>query len=143
MSHPLRVALVIPVVKNPSQGLKARAPTSWDTERFACFRLAPNPVDDAGLLSFATFSWLTPVMVQGYQHMLTVDTLPPLSLYDSSDTNAKRYEDLFRSVSSREEPTLGRDLRALLCSPDSPWGNLHPPVSVAILPGSSLRCGLG
>lgn len=87
--------MVIPVVKNSSQGLKARTPTPWDTERFACFRLAPNPVDDAGLLSFATFSWLTPVMVRGYQHTLTVDTLPPLSLYDSSDTNAKRYEGLF------------------------------------------------
>ena len=34
-------------------------------------------------------------MVRGYQHTLTVDTLPPLSLYDSSDTNAKRYEGLF------------------------------------------------
>ncbi|KAI5249231.1 Multidrug Resistance-Associated Protein 9 [Manis pentadactyla] len=52
-------------------------------------RLASNPVDDVGLLSFATFSWLTPVMVRGYKHTLTVDTLPPLS-YDSSDVNAER-----------------------------------------------------
>lgn len=49
-------------------------------------------MDDAGLLSFATFSWLTPVMVQSYKHTLTVDTLPPLSPYDSSDVNAKRYQ---------------------------------------------------
>ncbi|KAJ8782569.1 hypothetical protein J1605_000548 [Eschrichtius robustus] len=81
-------------VKNSSQGLKAMTPTSWNTECFACFRLAPNPVDDAGLLSFATFSWLTPVMVRSYKHALTVDTLPPLSPYDSFDTNAKRYQDL-------------------------------------------------
>lgn len=54
-------------------------------------RLASNPVDDAGLLSFATFSWLTPIMIKGYKHDLTVDTLPPLSPYDSSDINAKRY----------------------------------------------------
>lgn len=49
-------------------------------------------MDDAGLLSFATFSWLTPVMIQSYKHTLTVDTLPPLSPYDSSDVNAKRYQ---------------------------------------------------
>lgn len=55
-----------------------------------CPRLAPNPMDDAGLLSFATFSWLTPVMVRGYKRTLTVDSLPPLSKYDSSDVNAKR-----------------------------------------------------
>ncbi|KAF5919732.1 hypothetical protein HPG69_000333 [Diceros bicornis minor] len=58
-------------------------------------RLAPNPIDDAGLLSFAMFSWLTPVMVRGYKHTLTVDTLPPLSPYDSSDTNAKRFRILW------------------------------------------------
>uniref|UniRef100_A0A2K6FZQ9 ATP-binding cassette sub-family C member 12 n=1 Tax=Propithecus coquereli TaxID=379532 RepID=A0A2K6FZQ9_PROCO len=56
-----------------------------------CARLAPNGVDDAGLLSFATFSWLTPVMLEGYKHTLTVDALPPLLPYDSSDTNAKRF----------------------------------------------------
>ena len=61
-------------------------------------------MDDAGLLSFATFSWLTPVMVRGYQHTLTVDTLPPLSLYDSSDTNAKRYEGLFSLFRLEKSP---------------------------------------
>ncbi|KAM6222794.1 ATP-binding cassette sub-family C member 12-like [Rhynchocyon petersi] len=58
-------------------------------------RLNPNPVDDAGLLSFAKFSWFTPVMIQGYKRKLTVDTLPPLSLYDSSNTNAKRFQILW------------------------------------------------
>ncbi|XP_073740443.1 ATP-binding cassette sub-family C member 12 isoform X1 [Callorhinus ursinus] len=74
-------------------------------------RLAPNPVDDAGLLSFATFSWLTPVMVRGYKHTLTVDTLPPLSPYDSSDTNAKRFRILWdEEVESvgPEKACLGR-----------------------------------
>ncbi|PNJ62434.1 ABCC12 isoform 3, partial [Pongo abelii] len=69
-----------------------------------CARLAPNPVDDAGLLSFATFSWLTPVMVKGYQQRLTVDTLPPLSLYDSSDTNAKRFRVLWDEEVERVGP---------------------------------------
>ncbi|XP_032710444.1 multidrug resistance-associated protein 9 isoform X1 [Lontra canadensis] len=74
-------------------------------------RLAPNPVDDAGLLSFATFSWITPVMVRGYKHALTVDTLPPLSPYDSSDTNAKRFRILWNEEVERvgpEQASLGR-----------------------------------
>ncbi|KAM5298034.1 ATP-binding cassette sub-family C member 12-like isoform 5-T5 [Glossophaga mutica] len=74
-------------------------------------RLAPNPMDDAGLLSFATFSWLTPVMVRGYKRTLTVDTLPPLSKYDSSDINAKRFRILWDEEVQREGPeraSLGR-----------------------------------
>ncbi|KAL4835950.1 hypothetical protein H8958_008726 [Nasalis larvatus] len=69
-----------------------------------CARLAPNPMDDAGLLSFATFSWLTPVMVKGYRQRLTVDTLPPLSPYDSSDTNAKRFRVLWDEEVERVGP---------------------------------------
>jgi hypothetical protein len=64
-------------------------------------------VDDAGLLSFATYSWLTPVMIRSYRHTLTVDTLPPLSPYDSSDTNAKRYQDSL-VLPGRAEPTLAK-----------------------------------
>ncbi|XP_076988460.1 ATP-binding cassette sub-family C member 12 isoform X3 [Tamandua tetradactyla] len=74
-------------------------------------RLAPNPVDNAGLLSFATFSWLTPVMIRGYKHTLTVDSLPPLSPYDSSDTNAKRFRILWDEELERmgtEKASLGR-----------------------------------
>ncbi|XP_051689838.2 ATP-binding cassette sub-family C member 12 isoform X2 [Oryctolagus cuniculus] len=74
-------------------------------------RLASNPVDDAGLLSFATFSWLTPVMVRGYNHTLTADTLPPLSPYDSSDTNAKRFRILWDEEVEQVGPqkaSLGR-----------------------------------
>ena len=67
-------------------------PDILEPECIICSRLAPNPVDDAGLLSFATFSWLTPVMIRSYKHTLTVDTLPPLSPYDSSDVNARRYQ---------------------------------------------------
>ncbi|CAO2610760.1 ATP-binding cassette sub-family C member 12 [Lemmus lemmus] len=76
-----------------------------------CARLAPNPVDDAGLLSFATFSWLTPVMIQSYKHTLTVDTLPPLSPYDASDINAKRFQILWDEEIERvgpEQASLGR-----------------------------------
>ncbi|XP_058296936.1 LOW QUALITY PROTEIN: ATP-binding cassette sub-family C member 12 [Hylobates moloch] len=69
-----------------------------------CARLAPNPVDDAELLSFATFSWLTLVMVKGYRQRLTVDTLSPLSPYDSSDTNAKRFRVLWDEEVERVGP---------------------------------------
>ncbi|KAG8510013.1 Multidrug resistance-associated protein 9 [Galemys pyrenaicus] len=74
-------------------------------------RLAPNPVDDAGLFSFATFSWLTPVMISSYKHTLTVDSLPPLSLYDSSDLNAKRFRILWDEEVEKvgpEKASLGR-----------------------------------
>lgn len=73
-------------------GYQGSEPSTQEHENTICSRLAPNPVDDAGLLSFATFSWLTPVMIQSYKHTLTVETLPPLSPYDSSDINAKRYQ---------------------------------------------------
>ncbi|XP_042549372.1 ATP-binding cassette sub-family C member 12 isoform X1 [Dipodomys spectabilis] len=73
-------------------------------------RLASNPVDDAGLLSFATYSWLTPVMQRSYKSTLTVDTLPPLSPYDSSDTNAKR----FRVLWDEEIEKVGAE-KASLC----------------------------
>ncbi|XP_074067508.1 ATP-binding cassette sub-family C member 12 isoform X3 [Macrotis lagotis] len=74
-------------------------------------RLAPNPVDDAGLFSFATFSWLTPIMVKGYKHILTVNTLPPLSSHDTSDTNAKRFRFLWEEEVARvgaEKASVGR-----------------------------------
>ncbi|TKC38025.1 hypothetical protein EI555_016178 [Monodon monoceros] len=74
-------------------------------------RLAPNPVDDAGLLSFPTFSWLTPVMMRGYKHTLTVDTLLPLSPYDSFDINGKRFRILWDEEVEKmgpEKASLGR-----------------------------------
>lgn len=115
--------MVVTMVDNSSQGLKVGTPTSWNTEHLVCLRLAPNPVDDAGLLSFATFSWLTPLMVRGYRHTLTVDTLPPLSPYDSSDTNAKRYQD---SLESDLGGHLGGDLQPLSCAPILPCENRCP-----------------
>ncbi|XP_036296981.1 ATP-binding cassette sub-family C member 12 [Pipistrellus kuhlii] len=74
-------------------------------------RLAPNPMDDAGLFSFATFSWFTPMMVESYRHTLTADTLPPLSPYDSSDTNAQRLRVLWDqevAMAGPEKASLGR-----------------------------------
>lgn len=116
------MAVVSTVVKNSSRGLKAMTPTTWNTECFACFRLAPNPVDDTGLLSFPTFSWLTPVMMRGYKRTLTVDTLPPLSPYDSFDINGKRYQDL--SGSHLERSPLWEGTRESLCVLPFPFAEI-------------------
>ncbi|XP_029464337.1 multidrug resistance-associated protein 9 isoform X2 [Rhinatrema bivittatum] len=72
---------------------------------------SPNPLDDAGLFSFATYSWITSIMVKGYRHQLNVDNLPPLSSYDSSDKNAKRLKFLWEEEVKRvglEKASLGR-----------------------------------
>ncbi|GAB5582248.1 ATP-binding cassette sub-family C member 11 isoform X1 [Prionailurus iriomotensis] len=51
---------------------------------------APQPMDDAGLFSYFTLSWLTPLMVLGLQRRLDENTIPQLSVHDASDKNAKR-----------------------------------------------------
>lgn len=114
----------------------------WSMECLVCLRLAPNPVDDAGLFSFATFSWLTPVMVKGYKRTLTVDTLPPLSPYDSSDTNAKRYQDSLGSLQERSPPYAGAH-GPFECSP-FPGVEMDTSRSLETLFGNgSLKHGLG
>ncbi|KAB1274343.1 Multidrug resistance-associated protein 9 [Camelus dromedarius] len=50
-------------------------------------------------------------MVRGYKHTLTVDSLPPLSPYDSSDVNAKRLQILWDEEVEKvgpEKASLGR-----------------------------------
>ncbi|XP_040353882.1 ATP-binding cassette sub-family C member 11 isoform X5 [Herpailurus yagouaroundi] len=51
---------------------------------------SPQPMDDAGLFSYFTLSWLTPLMVLGLQRRLDENTIPQLSVHDASDKNAKR-----------------------------------------------------
>ncbi|XP_038609802.1 multidrug resistance-associated protein 9 [Tachyglossus aculeatus] len=67
-------------------------------------KFSSNPVDDAGLLSFATFSWLTPLMIKGYRGTLTGDTLPPLSHLDRSGPNARRFRFLWEEEIARVGP---------------------------------------
>uniref|UniRef100_A0A8D0HD12 ATP-binding cassette sub-family C member 12 n=1 Tax=Sphenodon punctatus TaxID=8508 RepID=A0A8D0HD12_SPHPU len=68
-----------------------------------------NPVDDAGLFSFATYSWLSFIMFKGYRHDINLDTLPPLSYHDSSEPNAKR----FRILWEKEVATVGPEKASL------------------------------
>uniref|UniRef100_A0A8B9NVH7 ATP-binding cassette sub-family C member 5 n=1 Tax=Apteryx owenii TaxID=8824 RepID=A0A8B9NVH7_APTOW len=65
---------------------------------------AVNPMDDAGLFSSVTYSWLSPLMMKGYRHSITVDSLPPLSYYDSADPNAKRFQHLWEAELASVEP---------------------------------------
>ncbi|XP_053126322.1 ATP-binding cassette sub-family C member 12 isoform X2 [Hemicordylus capensis] len=67
-------------------------------------RSSVNPIDDAGLLSYATFSWLSYLMYRGYRHALDVDTLPPLSYLDSSEPNAKRFQLLWEAELEKAGP---------------------------------------
>uniref|UniRef100_K7FYJ5 ATP-binding cassette sub-family C member 5 n=1 Tax=Pelodiscus sinensis TaxID=13735 RepID=K7FYJ5_PELSI len=74
-------------------------------------KTSPNPIDDAGLFSFATYSWLSPLMIKGYKHNINVDTLPPLSYLDSSEPNARRFQLLWEEELARvgpEKASLGR-----------------------------------
>ncbi|XP_003416440.2 ATP-binding cassette sub-family C member 11 isoform X2 [Loxodonta africana] len=62
---------------------------------------APHPQDDAGLFSYITVSWLTPLMVRGLRFRLDENTIPPLSVHDASDKNAKRLRRLWEEEVSR------------------------------------------
>ena len=50
----------------------------------------PQPLDDAGLFSYLTLSWLSPLMVRGLRRSLDEDNIPQLSVHDAADKNAKR-----------------------------------------------------
>ncbi|XP_067853674.1 ATP-binding cassette sub-family C member 12 [Heptranchias perlo] len=62
---------------------------------------SPAPVDDAGLFSFILFSWLTPIIMKGSKKKLNQDTVPPLSQYDCSGVNAKRFLQLWENEVER------------------------------------------
>ncbi|CAI5782524.1 ATP-binding cassette sub-family C member 12 isoform X1 [Podarcis lilfordi] len=67
-------------------------------------RSAVNPIDNAGLISFATFSWLSYLMLRGFKHKLSMDSLPPLSPLDSSEPNTKRLQHLWEEELAKVGP---------------------------------------
>uniref|UniRef100_A0A8C6Z130 ATP-binding cassette sub-family C member 5 n=1 Tax=Nothoprocta perdicaria TaxID=30464 RepID=A0A8C6Z130_NOTPE len=74
-------------------------------------KFAVNPMDDAGLFSSVTYSWLSPLMMKGYRHSVTADSLPLLSYYDSADPNIKRFRRLWEAELARvgpEKASLGK-----------------------------------
>uniref|UniRef100_UPI00358FE290 ATP-binding cassette sub-family C member 12 isoform X2 n=1 Tax=Myxine glutinosa TaxID=7769 RepID=UPI00358FE290 len=55
-----------------------------------------HPIDQAGLISSALFSWETPIMLKGYKRKLDVNNVPPLSNYDATALNNSRLERLWQ-----------------------------------------------
>ncbi|XP_034796002.1 ATP-binding cassette sub-family C member 11 [Pan paniscus] len=62
---------------------------------------APQPLDNAGLFSYLTMSWLTPLMIQSLRNRLDENTIPPLSVHDASDKNVQRLHRLWEEEVSR------------------------------------------
>ncbi|XP_007474889.2 ATP-binding cassette sub-family C member 11 [Monodelphis domestica] len=60
-----------------------------------------NPLDGAGLFSYLTNSWLTPLMIQGFLKRLNEHTVPSLSMHDSSEKNSKRLRILWEEEVAR------------------------------------------
>ncbi|XP_003792644.1 ATP-binding cassette sub-family C member 11 [Otolemur garnettii] len=75
---------------------------------------APNPVDDAGLFSYLTVSWLTPLMIQGLRNRLDENTIPPLSVHDASAKNVQRLHRLWEEEVSRRGTEKASVLRVML-----------------------------
>ncbi|KAJ6665948.1 hypothetical protein lerEdw1_000851 [Lerista edwardsae] len=91
-----------------AQSLKTMIPIRWKHGQVVT---SLNPMDNAGLFSFATYSWLSCLMFRGYNHTIDVDTLPPLSYLDSSEPNARRFRHLWEEELARvgpEKASLGR-----------------------------------
>ncbi|XP_066266532.1 ATP-binding cassette sub-family C member 5-like [Branchiostoma lanceolatum] len=60
-----------------------------------------DPLDDAGLLSFMTFSWLTPLVKMAYKGKLTLENVWQHSPLDMAETNYKRFERLWKEEVER------------------------------------------
>ncbi|PIO34166.1 hypothetical protein AB205_0147260, partial [Aquarana catesbeiana] len=75
-----------------------------------------HPVDNAGLFSFMTFSWLTPLARVAYKKgELFLEDVWPLSQHESSDVNSRRtttYERPWLLPSEKTPPSL--DLKGML-----------------------------
>ncbi|XP_053566295.1 ATP-binding cassette sub-family C member 5 isoform X1 [Bombina bombina] len=70
-------------------GLNLLKPIRWTSKH-------QHPVDNAGLFSFMTFSWLTPLARIAYKKgELFLEDIWPLSKHESSDVNCRRLEKLW------------------------------------------------
>ncbi|KAM9316943.1 ATP-binding cassette sub-family C member 5 [Gastrophryne carolinensis] len=79
-----------------------------------------HPVDNAGLFSFMTFSWLTPLARLAYKKgELFLEDIWPLSQHESSDVNSRRLEKLWlEELKDRgaEESSLRRVVWRFCCT---------------------------
>lgn len=65
-----------------------------------------NPYDNADIFSRLTFSWMTPVMRQGYEHFLEAKDLPLLASNDRTDACNARLEHFWNLQLQKENPSL-------------------------------------
>lgn len=70
-------------------------------------------VDESGMLSFITFTWLSRYMFRAYKKGLTLEELPVGSPLDTCDYNAQRLEVLWQEEMARKGPR-GASLRAVV-----------------------------
>ncbi|XP_076693670.2 ATP-binding cassette sub-family C member 11 [Callospermophilus lateralis] len=75
---------------------------------------APRPMDDAGLFSYLTLSWLTPLMIKGLQNRLDENSIPLLSIHDASAKNVQRLHCLWDEEVSRRGIEKASMLRVIL-----------------------------
>ncbi|XP_048362754.1 ATP-binding cassette sub-family C member 5-like isoform X2 [Sphaerodactylus townsendi] len=72
----------------------------------------PHAIDNAGLLSYTTFSWLTPLAHLAFKKgELLTDDVWPLSTHETSDVTCRRLERLWQQELQEcgpEEASLGR-----------------------------------
>uniref|UniRef100_A0A8C5HE38 ATP-binding cassette sub-family C member 5 n=1 Tax=Gouania willdenowi TaxID=441366 RepID=A0A8C5HE38_GOUWI len=77
---------------------------------FRCSSSKTHPLDDAGLLSFTTFAWMTPMMWAMFKDKLDLSSLS-LSSQDSSDTAGERLQRLWEEEVAKvgiEKASLAR-----------------------------------
>ncbi|XP_037312572.2 ATP-binding cassette sub-family C member 12-like isoform X2 [Pungitius pungitius] len=70
-----------------SQSLRTLRPIRWSSSQ-------PHPLDRAGFLSFATFSWMIPTMWGLFKNRLDLSSLK-LSTFDASDSSGERLNRLW------------------------------------------------
>jgi len=61
-------------------------------------------VDEAGMFSFVSFSWLTKYMLSAYKNGITLDDIPDTPASDSCDYNAQRLEAMWQEEMSVKGP---------------------------------------
>nr|KAF6318133.1 ATP binding cassette subfamily C member 11 [Pipistrellus kuhlii] len=105
----------------PPGSAAAPPPGKWDAWRMLLpfrprpKRPSPQPLDDAGLFSYLTASWLSPLLLgRGGRQRLDQSTVPPLSAQDASDRNARRLRRLWEEEVSRRGLAKASVLRVIL-----------------------------
>lgn len=69
-----------------------------------------NPYDHADVLSRLAFTWMTPLMKRGYDHVITSEELPDLPSNDHTDVCLSHFREKWQEEATRSSPSLPRAL---------------------------------